>query len=479
MKLLLSLAVVATTLALSPDPFALYEAKTSDNRATEAISLPNMDIEAEMGLAQAEWDLTKVFVAGKIHNVSANFFDHAQKSTTDEGVLFSVAWKIDNALSLAIHFDRFDVPEGGAVWIIGDSETLGPWTHETKWSRGNLMTPHVLGNQVTVQYFQSYQSLAEKAVASLHVDTVTGRFREFNAGRCNIQGICAQPFVSGTPSTCNPACTPTDRSCSIQCTYLDQGNEKQWAGQDWADEEERGVVVMASAAGSRFCSGSFVNNYAGRPLVLTAAHCRVTGSAVVHKHWRSPSCQSTNNFDGDHVVAGDLVVRAGNGISDMALVEVQDSDLTDKIYLAGWEAGDRPAFGGNPAGPVQPAQSVVALHHPARSNMKISHGAIPVTPTRWSGSGDPTHWRIEYWTEGTTEPGSSGSPMYNQQTKRIIGQLHGGRAACPAHNGFDSYGAVWRSFQDSSDFRQWMVGGDESITGMDGARYNPNTERLA
>lgn len=51
---------------------------------------------------------------------------------------------------------------------------------------------------------------------------------------------------------------------------------------------------------------------------------------------------------------------------------------------------------------------------------------------------DGDHVRVEDWDEGTTEGGSSGSPLFDQN-HRVIGQLGGGQAAC-GNNKSDWYG---------------------------------------
>ena len=59
-----------------------------------------------------------------------------------------------------------------------------------------------------------------------------------------------------------------------------------------------------------------------------------------------------------------------------------------------------------------------------------------------SSTGGAQVWWINAWELGVTEPGSSGSPLFNQD-HRIIGQLYGGAAACSGsvNNGaYDFYG---------------------------------------
>jgi hypothetical protein len=61
--------------------------------------------------------------------------------------------------------------------------------------------------------------------------------------------------------------------------------------------------------------------------------------------------------------------------------------------------------------------------------------------------GDSTHVRIIDWDKGTTEPGSSGSPLFNS-AHRVVGQLHGGGAAC-GNDLSDYYGRLHTSWNET------------------------------
>lgn len=50
---------------------------------------------------------------------------------------------------------------------------------------------------------------------------------------------------------------------------------------------------------------------------------------------------------------------------------------------------------------------------------------------------------------GTTEPGSSGSGLFNRR-HQLIGQLYGGDASCSNPNGSDRYGALDQTWKRSS-----------------------------
>jgi len=92
---------------------------------------------------------------------------------------------------------------------------------------------------------------------------------------------------------------------------------------------------------------------------------------------------------------------------------------------------------------------IVGIHHPSGDSKKISffyNGTLPKACWTECASQEKFHWQIPRWDEGTTEPGSSGSPLFNTD-KRIIGQLHGGSASCWNKDGYDMYGALHASFQ--------------------------------
>ena len=71
----------------------------------------------------------------------------------------------------------------------------------------------------------------------------------------------------------------------------------------------------------------------------------------------------------------------------------------------------------------------MAIHQP---NVDAKRWSIDYDASEIYGYNTPgtTHLRIVDWDLGTTEPGSSGSPMFDCTTHRVVGQLHGGYAAC-------------------------------------------------
>ena len=231
-------------------------------------------------------------------------------------------------------------------------------------------------------------------------------------------------------------------------------------GDNWQDEK-RGVariyVVEGNQAG--WCTGSLVNNLANdcKPLFLTALHCGVNCSAADFNQWKfyfryeSPNCQNPNTagtlddyFINGCVKLSDSGDGGGSTGSDFLLVQLgtvanQASTITTlksanfNAYWNGWDANNTATTGGT------------GIHHPAGDIKKISTFSGNTVSSSW-GSTPNTHWRL-IWTanangHGVTEGGSSGSPIFNNSSGRIVGTLTGGGSYCNATNQPDFYGKV-------------------------------------
>jgi hypothetical protein len=146
-------------------------------------------------------------------------------------------------------------------------------------------------------------------------------------------------------------------------------------------------------------------------------------------------------------------LRSRDAGSDFALVEI-NSEIPDEWnrVFAGWDKTDNfPEF-------------QIGIHHPSGDVMKVCRDDDPATK---EVNGGAQTWEIVGglyggWEIGVTEPGSSGSPLFDQEG-RIIGQLFGGGAACAGTNdngAFDYYGRVGVSWEgggtSSTRLRDWL-----------------------
>ena len=175
-------------------------------------------------------------------------------------------------------------------------------------------------------------------------------------------------------------------------------------------------------------------------------------------NYQSPSCNGPDGNLSQSVVGG--VLRANNSASDFALFELSSSPPANySVYYAGWSNQN------------QAASSTVGIHHPSGDVKKISFNQDPVYSGTWNDDDTPVangdHWVVDDWEDGTTEPGSSGSPLFNQN-KLIIGQLHGGAAAC-SNVDYDTYGKLYSSWEGggtpSRRLKDWLGEGVSTLQG--------------
>jgi len=202
-------------------------------------------------------------------------------------------------------------------------------------------------------------------------------------------------------------------------------------GDRWRNQI-RSVAMIMLSGGSRLCSGSMLNNHAqdGKQLFLTAAHCGTASTSwMAVFNFQTRTCPRGGPAPLNFTVSG-MRPLSRNAVSDFHIAElVETIPESYNVWLNGWSAIDRADNGS------------IGIHHPMGDVKKITFSSIPHKNGSWSGGPPNTHWRIEPWHNGTTEPGSSGSPLYDTQ-HRVIGQLHGGSASCSNMNGFDVYGKI-------------------------------------
>ncbi|KAF9936507.1 hypothetical protein BGZ67_002276 [Mortierella alpina] len=232
-------------------------------------------------------------------------------------------------------------------------------------------------------------------------------------------------------------------------------------------DQSRSVGILLSDYNQKYCTGALINNVNqdGRQLFLTAAHCTKfpdTSAHIVMFNHEKLLCGAGPGEVNEHDTAQGLVKLGTYADSDYTLYEIVEP-IPDayNLYLSGWSAQPqapssqprppRPPAGqeGDPELAPTPRIPIVGIHHPSGDSKKISffyNGTLPKACWTECTSQEKFHWQIPRWDEGTTEPGSSGSPLFNTD-KRIIGQLHGGSASCWNKDGYDLYGALHASFQ--------------------------------
>ena len=127
------------------------------------------------------------------------------------------------------------------------------------------------------------------------------------------------------------------------------------------------------------------------------------------------------------------------------------------------------------------AESGVSIHHPQGDIKKISTFNQKLTSTGFGNTDYESHWEV-FWSptangHGVTEPGSSGSPLFNQNGL-IVGTLTGGYASCENSNREDFYGKFSYSWERNGDrpedrLRDWLDPNDTGVDAISGLGGEP------
>jgi|GEM_PF-176166 len=329
------------------------------------------------------------------------------------------------AYSLNFVFDEYNLPDGASLYLYNLDKThkIGGFTSANNNAENSLATYPLPGEQIFLEYYEPAAVLGQ---GSLKIGTVTHAYRDLDviargigdSGSCNNNTIC--PVSAG-----------------------------------W--ENEINSVAMIVVGSNGICTGSLINNTNndGHPYFLTANHC--TGGGVTNWvfrfNWESPSCGDNNPPESSidfQTVSGSTMLAQGPE-ADYALLEINNGNpipLAYDPYYAGWDA-----TGSNPS-------SQVGVHHPSGDLKKISFDNDPAGTSSFGGA---TTWQVFDWEDGTTEPGSSGSPLFDEN-HRIIGQLFGGQATC-TNNVNDFYGKFDVTFPNVC---QWLSPASCSAIAIDG-----------
>jgi lysyl endopeptidase len=213
----------------------------------------------------------------------------------------------------------------------------------------------------------------------------------------------------------------------------------------WSNESNAVARILFTREGSTYvCSGTLLadkDTSTSIPYFLTANHCVSTQAAAstVQSYWfyRSSACASATR-GASRTVTGGATLLYNSVTTDTALLRLHGTPPEGATY-AGWIVGGTPAAGAY----------VTGIHHPTGDLQKISFGnirsyytCVPSSGGNFTCNGDYSGNATFYsvgWREGTTESGSSGSGLFLDNGRYLIGQLYGGTGSC-TEPGADYYG---------------------------------------
>ena len=360
----------------------------------------------------------------------------------DGSKLWQIAIKSPEAMNLSINFDDFYLPEGARLHLYNEDRTDLSKTYTKTNNRLNnkLGSWFITGDVIWVEY---YEPKEVSEIVQLEIGSVIHGYRmgEVNNLVENIRGL-------NDSGDCN-----YDVNCSV--------------GEDFESKKDilKKAVALLNLGNGYLCSASLVNNTSEdkKPYLLTANHCLEYSDPVfwvIRFNWMSPNpiCsgeEESLDIESNFTMSG-AEVRANNETSDFALVEMFNliPDSWD-VTFAGWDHSDSlPEF-------------EVGIHHPNGDIMKICRDDSGAVKENANGTevwliGGVSVGQGDGWEIGTTESGSSGSPLFNEEG-HIIGQLYAGLSNCDGlenNNDYDIYGRFGISWNSgtSSDSRlsDWL-----------------------
>jgi len=365
----------------------------------------------------------------------------------DGGRTWTLSLFSQDALSMSLHLSDISLPEGVTLTVADPAGEVvqGPYDGSNISARGRLFTALVEGEEIVLRVFVP-DNAAEPA---LRINAVNRGFLPFGSN---------SPFKSGP---CN-----NDVVCP--------------EGVSWANQIRS--VARYTINGTGLCTGTMINNTAldFTPYFLSANHCGVSSAnddtLVMYWNFESPTCGQLGGGSLTDNQSG-ATFRAANTSSDFLLVElIALPDPAWNVFYSGWDATGVAAI------------STVGIHHPAGDEKAISFNTNPVTSTNYGSStiiADANFWRVDDWEDGTTEPGSSGSCIWDANSGLCVGTLTGGAASCTAPNDSDWYGKFSSSWTgngtNATRLSNWLdtgntgivtLNGDPHLLTLDGVRYD-------
>lgn len=347
--------------------------------------------------------------------------------------LWQIAINSPSAINISVNYDNFFLPGGAKLHMynIDRSDISKTYTKNENRENNLLGSWFIEGETIIIEY---YEPDDVQEVVQLKLGSIIHGYR---LGQI-------QDYINGASRGLNDS---GDCNYDVNCPI----------GTDFDEKKEilKKTVALLNLGNGYLCSASLINNTREdkTPYLLTANHCLEGSDPAfwsIRLNWTSPNpvCgteDDSTDIETNFTMSG-AILRANNALSDFALVELSNTIPSSwDVAFAGWDrTDDLPVF-------------EVGIHHPQGDIMKVSRDDSGAVHQNANGT---EVWLIggvsvgvgNGWEIGTTESGSSGSPLFNQNG-RIIGQLYAGQSYCEGNqnnNDFDIYGRFAISWDSGS-----------------------------
>lgn len=383
-------------------------------------------------------------------DTEVNCTDHGSWESSKQGYLL---WRqrvtSEDAYSLNLGFSDFYLPSSASVFIYDIERTviIGPITQKDNDDHKQWWSPVIPGDQVIVELQVAPEDVSQVRLTIGQVNHDFSGFGAVLSGSCNVDVVCG-------------------------------------ASDDLAIIEKYRNVINSvgqiTINGQFDCTGSLLNTTRNdcTPYLITAEHCGITTSnastVVVYWNYQNSQCRTPDSFDSGNQGDGRRTeFNSGSSLiatydqTDFAMVLLDDPvDPNTNPYYLGWDRD------------TETVDSLAVVHHPRGEEKRISFDYD--TP---EFNFDRNFIRIFNWEVGTTESGSSGSPLVTTEGL-VVGFLSGGDAAC-GNRLEDDFGMLKNSWEGGgtpeTSLKSWLDpinSGQTKISGRfcsDLAVLNENT----
>jgi lysyl endopeptidase len=342
------------------------------------------------------------------------------------GTLWRLRVTSPGAVFLSFMLADFALPPGAELRFYSPARAYedGPYTARDGNPEHRFGSPAIPGDSAVIEL---YTPPSPAFPPSLTVESVSHGYRDF-------LHFARVPLRTGGAAPGPTAATAAIGACEVDVNCPE--------GAAWQAQKR---AVARTYDGQFLCTGELINNVRQdcRNFFLTAHHCISSNSRaagmVFYWNYENSTCGGGDASLAETSTGSSL--RATAEDSDFTLLELNIPPARAfNVYYGGFDRSG--------AAPT----SAAAIHHPAGAAKKITFENDPIANGGDFADGfGASHWRVTGWDVGTTEGGSSGCALWNQD-HRIVGQLHGGTADCSG--GWDEFGKLSESW--SAGLADWL-----------------------